>query len=50
MLGVFPYSYKIFGSFGEFFALAPGGVGFAAGDRVERLYGFLDAFREFGVL
>ncbi len=49
MLGVFQFSYKIFGSFGGFFALAPGGVGFTAGYTAERLDGFLDAFCEFGV-
>ena len=49
-LGFFPDGDEIFGSLGELFIGAPGGVEFSFGYTVERLDGFLDAFREFRVL
>lgn len=46
----FPDGDEIFGSLGELFVGAPGGVGFAFGNVVERPDGVFEAFRELGVL
>ena len=50
MLGVFPDADKVFGSFDEFFAFAPGGMEFSAGYAVEGLDGGFSAFGEFRVI
>ena len=46
----FPDGDEVFGSLGELFVGAPGGVEFSFGYAVERLDGVFSAFREFGVL